>query len=73
MSLQLVIGLAAGVAVGYVIAKKIDAVPTLVSGGKKLDATNAVLAAYYVGVRDGKTQSPYLGEDPIGYLQKAVA
>jgi hypothetical protein len=73
MGLQLILGLGAGVAIGYVIAKKMDAVPALVSGGKTLGATDAVTAAYYVGVRDGKTQHPYLGTNVIGYLQTAVA
>jgi hypothetical protein len=72
MGLQLILGLAAGVAVGYVIAKKMDAVPTLVSQGKTLDATNGMMAAYYTGVRDGKTQHPYLGSNVIGYLQTQV-
>jgi hypothetical protein len=69
MSFELLLGVAVGVGIGYVIAKKMDNLPVLMSGGKQLDGTDSVKAAYYMGVSDGKVATPYLGQDVIGYLR----
>ena len=69
MKLDLIFGFALGVGIGYVIAKKVDDLPTLTSGGKPLTGREALNVAYRLGAADQKAGTPYQGADVIGYLQ----
>lgn len=71
MKLDTLFGLAIGVGFGYIIAKKLDDLPTLIQNKKALSAREAITAAYNLGAMDGKEGKTYSGTDVIAYLQTA--